>query len=283
MVRLSNAQKLSGRNRLATGKAVAGLLLSLLCAGCVGVTPLPKRTRTAQGQVKNVDPSFIRVGHTSRAEVLEKLKPFDTGFQSNRFFLGRSSTSKWGAWIIVAGELQAAGAAGRLWHISNLLVEFDDKGVVKNFEVFPDKFLVPKLGPVAADEKALDGSQRKELSVRLAPAVVASRRGWEVPAKIILYNGSLEFVKPGAVNGKPIDFTIDRAKIKSIRPDIPTAAIRRGTYFPSDVAYTTLAIRFTEKPKSAGGLRGKGITVGMTLPDLVVLINFMTPRENAPT
>ena len=50
----------------------------------------------------------------------------------------------------------------------------------------------------------------------------------------------------------------------------------------SDVVYIPLAIGFAEEPKSAGWMRRKGIGVGMTLPDLVVLINFMTPRENAP-
>ncbi len=266
MVRISNAQKVSGWNRLATDKLVAGLLSSLLCAGCVVVvTPMPKRT-TAQGRVENIDLGFIRVGHTSWAEVLEKLKAFDRGFQSNRFFLGRSSTSKWGAFVEGGGEV----AAGRVWSISNLLVGFDDKGVVKNFDVFPDKFLVPKLGAVSADEKALDSSQRKELSV-----------GSDEPAKIILYHGSFEFVKPGTAKRKPVDFTVDVAEIKSIS----TSMMNAGAVMDEPIAglaYTIQVIRFTEKPTSARKLLGEKIYVLMTLPDLVVLLNFVRPRKNAP-
>jgi hypothetical protein len=78
-----------------------------LCAtltGCIGVTPFPKRTRTPEGtEVKDVDLTLLHPGQTNRTEVKEKLKLIDTGYQGDRFFLGRWSSSSWGGWAVVVG------------------------------------------------------------------------------------------------------------------------------------------------------------------------------------
>jgi hypothetical protein len=53
--------------RLGTG---AALLVCATLTGCIGATPLPKRTRTPEGtEVKNVDLTIIHPGQTTRAEV----------------------------------------------------------------------------------------------------------------------------------------------------------------------------------------------------------------------
>ena len=65
----------------------------VLCAsllGCIGATPLPKRTRTPEGtEVKSIDLPFLQPGQTTRAEVQDKLKLIDTGT--------RATTSFWAA------------------------------------------------------------------------------------------------------------------------------------------------------------------------------------------
>src|SRR6267154_4443252 len=99
------------------------LLLSLAFTSCVGVTRVPARVHTPQGSGKKIDLSFIQPGNTSRTEVAEKLKLVDTGFQSDHFFLGRWTDSKWGGWALVAGDNSATGGAKRFWHNVNLLVE----------------------------------------------------------------------------------------------------------------------------------------------------------------
>src|SRR5713226_4051618 len=107
------------------------LLLCLLMPGCAGVTRVPERARTPQGSEKKIDLSFMQPGQTTRAEVAEKLKQVDTGFQSDHFFLGRWNSSKWGGWIAAVGLGTSAGGAARFWHDVNLLLEFDDKGTLK--------------------------------------------------------------------------------------------------------------------------------------------------------
>src|SRR5208283_871469 len=70
----------------------AGIALALCTTllGCIGATPLHKHTRTPEGtEVKDIDLSFLHPGQTTRAEVREKLKLIDTGYQGDHFFLGR--------------------------------------------------------------------------------------------------------------------------------------------------------------------------------------------------
>jgi hypothetical protein len=136
-------------------RASVASLLCLTLASCVGATPMPKRTRTPQGiEQKTIDLAFIQPGHTTRTEVAEKLKPIDTGYISDRYFLGRWSSSSSGGWIFLIGMGGGVGNAERFWKSGNLLVEFDDQGVVRNSKTFPDKQLVEELAPVVAAHPA---------------------------------------------------------------------------------------------------------------------------------
>ena len=65
-------QHSSARQQLQAGIALA-LCATLL--GCIGATPLHKRTRTPEGtELQKIDLSFLHPGQTTRAEVKEKLK-----------------------------------------------------------------------------------------------------------------------------------------------------------------------------------------------------------------
>jgi outer membrane protein assembly factor BamE (lipoprotein component of BamABCDE complex) len=145
-----------------------GIALAL-CAtllGCIGATPLPKRTRTPTGtEAKDIDISFIHVGQTARAEVKEKLKLIDTGYEGEHFFLGRWSSSTWGGWYVLAGYYNAAAGGGRVWKSGNLLVQFDSAGVVTSSTLFDDAKAISILVPVAADT-ALQLASPLELQVK---------------------------------------------------------------------------------------------------------------------
>src|SRR5258708_7818872 len=246
---------------------VALLLLSFVFSGCIGVTRVPERTRTPQGQVKKIDLSFLRPGETTRAEVLEKLKPIDTSVHGDRFFLGRWDNSKWSGWAFVGGDNSPAGGAKRLWHDVNFLAEFDDKGILKRYEAFPDKLLAEKLAPVAAETKLPSGTDRAEMAIQFAYQGI-------VPGKLTLTAGSMEFIEQSKAK-KPRHFTVPRGQLSAIGLSVLTAA--------PDPVYVSEVLHFSGNLKQFGGPRGNRLYLRVTVPDLVVLLAYSHANiENKP-
>jgi hypothetical protein len=107
--------------------------------------------------LKKLDLSFIRAGSTTRAEVREKLRAIDTGYQGDRYFLGRWSSSARGGWMILRGGTccGSVGSGRRAWETGNLQIEFDDRGTVKGVEPFEDRKAVQVLVPVAQNTPVL--------------------------------------------------------------------------------------------------------------------------------
>ncbi len=114
----------------------------LTLSGCIGgATPMIKRERGPQGNQlpkKAFDTAFVQVGTTTRDEVRSKLSIIDTGVESPRFFWGRWASSKWGYMFAVGGYGAAAGDAGRIWTVHNLVIGFDEKGVTETSEQMGD-------------------------------------------------------------------------------------------------------------------------------------------------
>jgi len=139
------------------------------CCGCIIPIHNAKKTRVPSGlETKStVDPSFIKVGQTSREEVVEKLGWADTGVKDDRFFICRWSESSWAALWFLGGP--GAGEAGwyRPWNDHNLLIEFDEKGVVQRSTYFPDKDFLVTLSSLVAKYPAhtLDLSAPIEVQV----------------------------------------------------------------------------------------------------------------------
>ena len=233
-----------------------GILLALClgCSGCAGVIPLPKRTHTPQGTQENVQLDFIHVGQSNRAEVLDKLKPFDTGVNSERFFVGRWTSSTW-AWFVVTNN---AGAGDRHWGTKNLLLEFDEKGLVKKSEIFSDKDLIRELGPVVEDYKVAESADRMEIMV--APSYLES-----ASSRIILSGGSIEFDGVGP-RKRGRHFTIPASKVSRIE-----SVNARG----ADPLYTAQVIHFSENLKTFGGPPRNKIFVRIKMPDLVALLQYV--------
>lgn len=139
-------------------------LLHLL--GCAGATRMPMRSRGPAGasiESNQLDLTFLHPGTTTRNEVTDRLAAINTGYANPRLFWGRWSESKWGYWWFVtdfgiAGHSpEAAGNAARKWHVKNLLVTFDDKGVMQDRKLFDDdRALWPALHAELAQAPALD-------------------------------------------------------------------------------------------------------------------------------
>jgi hypothetical protein len=243
-------------------RASVASLLCLTLASCVGATPMPKRTRTPQGvEQKTIDLAFIQPGHTTRTEVAEKLKPIDTGYLSDRYFLGRWSSSSSGGWIFLIGMGGGVGNAERFWKSGNLLVEFDDQGVVRNSKTFPDKQLVEELAPVVAAHPA-PGPDPQELAV----TYLKGEYRQAVPAKIVLSASSFEFEELGAAK-KRQKFTLPAR-----------GTLRVGTSFGEqlpDPVYSGHTLHFAENLKPLGGPKGKDIHLQMSSPALVQLLSFI--------
>jgi hypothetical protein len=232
------------------------LLLCMCLAGCIGVTRMPERTHGQQGATQKIDLSFLKAGETSRAEVQEKLKPVDTGIMSEHFFVGRWDTSRWGAWAVFAGYGGATGGAGRLWRDANLLVEFDDQGTVKRYEIFPDKLFAVKLDPVVR-ETTLKTENRIDAQVNF------DARGYS-PANLVLSPDALEFTEVPQTK-KPFHFRI------------PRELLAKTTMFlvsSNDAVHVVEVLRFSTNLRSYAGPRGKLISVQTTIPQAVTLLRY---------
>jgi hypothetical protein len=113
----------------------AGSFCVLVLSGCVGATRLPTKANGPTGttlEKNEIDLAFLQAGTTRREEVVSKLSQIDTGYSSPQMFWGRWSESKWGHWVIAAVPGGAGGSAGRNWHVHNLLVSFDENGVMQS-------------------------------------------------------------------------------------------------------------------------------------------------------
>jgi hypothetical protein len=238
---------------------VALLTICLTLGGCVGVTRVPQRTRGQRGTIQNIDLSFLKIGQTTQAEVREKLKAVDTGVESDHFFVGRWDTSKWGGWAVLVGYGGGAGGAERFWHEANLVVEFDDKKTITGYEVFPDKALVQKLGPVAREAKL---SLPEHLDAIL---YTGTGTKYTVPVTLTLSSTTLEVLQTSKAK-KPLHVTVPAEELTSIGGSVVYRSV------DPVIVYETL--HFANNLKKFGGPRGNRLYVQLTVSHLVKLLAF---------
>jgi len=141
-----------------------------LLTGCAGATRLPTRSRGPEGQnlqTKTLDLAFLDSPGIQRQEVLSRLSMVDTSYSNPRLFWGRWSQSKWGYWWFVAAQGGGAGDAKRVWNVRNLLVVFDENGMVSKKEVFDnDQSFWLELHAQMTSTPELDLSEPLSLDVR---------------------------------------------------------------------------------------------------------------------
>jgi hypothetical protein len=214
------------------------------------------RTRTAGGQEINqkIRTDFIVAGQTTRAEVLEKLKAFDSGTESNRFLLARWSSSKMASFYALCGYLScAAVGAQRNWKIANALVEFDKKDFVTRYDLFGDRSLVRRLSVLAARDTTVDFEVPRELHVEHLGVS-------EHPATLILGKDTFDVRESGKSTH---NFQVNSTSVVEIR------AKGFGPLSGAQLSGTPVAIQFKEKTKV-----GKSMTVRIGVPDLFLLLEY---------
>ena len=57
---------------------------------------MPKRIRTAEGEIKSLDLNLLKRGQTTLSEFRSALSQVDSDFKSKYHFLGRWNSSTWG-------------------------------------------------------------------------------------------------------------------------------------------------------------------------------------------
>jgi hypothetical protein len=236
------------------------LEFSICLCSCIGVLPMRQRTVTQQGPTAKIDLGFLKQGETPRTAVLDKLKAIDTGFASDRFFVGRWRTSKSAAWIAVGTPAGYGGfGADRLWSNTNLLVRFDDNGTIESYEMFPDKLLTQKLAPLAQQEKLLE-PESLEASLTL--------NGTEIPVNLVLAKGSLEVEEMAhfkSLGHRPqYHYTVPRQQLQSVTVN----------HFQDNVTYLDVSFHFVSDLRLFRGPRGKKVTLQMSVPDLIKVLAY---------
>jgi outer membrane protein assembly factor BamE (lipoprotein component of BamABCDE complex) len=115
------------------------IFLCSLFAGCV-VVPVPTGKHTPQvfntrGEIDAAALGFMHPGSTDKEEVLLQLGEPDGIWQDERYFLYRWVSVTGGYLICVAADPYGGGSGGLIAPLKrkryDLLIEFDDKGVVK--------------------------------------------------------------------------------------------------------------------------------------------------------
>jgi hypothetical protein len=116
-------------------------ILLLTLAGLTGclITP-PIRTTTAiktkAGDKQTIPKLAPVVGVSTREQVNEQYHAFAVNSGMPNVFLGQFNKS---SWAMTAGVLYAGGFDGRMWNENSILATFDERGVVKTFEILPNK------------------------------------------------------------------------------------------------------------------------------------------------
>lgn len=175
-------------------------LLCVCCAGCI-IVPVRVQTKTisVSGVAgKKLDLGFIKAGATRREEVEQKLGWVDTGVKDDNFFVGRWAESSWGAAWAAGGGYSAAGGWNRAWTTHNLIVDFDDNGVVLQTSQLPDKDVIEAFSERISKEPV----HPLDLSVPIRVPVEYFRSGKSFPGTLILSKDDFSFLEDREMGSK---------------------------------------------------------------------------------
>ena len=153
----------------------------------------------------------------------------------------------------------------------NLLVKFDEQGIVQSYVTFPDQQLIEKLTAVAA-ESSKSSAESAEIELQWMKGGYV---GVPCTAKLVLSPDSMEFVETGGAK-KLFHFKVPAAQFVNIG----TAGGAAGNV--SDPVYTTQVLHFSSDLKQAGGPRGKKLYLRVTVPELVMLLSYLSQHNPRP-
>ena len=245
--------------------AVGALAISF-CQGCV-VLPVraPTHTSGASGETEKVELKFIEAGKTTRDEVLRKLGGTETAIEGDTYFVGRWASSSWGVLWMVAGNNTGAGGWDRHWGIHNVLVEFDEQGLVKNYRVFPDSQLIKELSALVAKgpKHPLDLSEPMEIRVEH----YTLRQEINPSGTIVLENDSFEFREAGGTGKHSFKISPNQIRDFSLTPQ------SEGDHpDPHTVRQT---IHFSGKTRVGGK-----ITFRVDVPTVLLLVKYLAQTRS---
>ncbi|MGH9794043.1 MAG: hypothetical protein ACRD5G_04650 [Candidatus Acidiferrales bacterium] len=223
----------------------------------------PTRTSGASDGTGKTDLDFIQVGTTSREEVVQKLGWTDTGIKDERLFVGRWVSSSSGLFGVGGGDFD------RHWGGRNLLIEFDEKGVVKQYSVFGDKELVKQLSAWVTQrpDRLLDLSRPIEIQVKHY-----RRRGHSSDKGALVFaEDSFEFRED---LGTSHNFKISPTKISQLSFSGLVDKAPLGQK-PPDPRHISLTLHFTEKTTV-----GKKMTLHMNVPAIMSLVKYLAQTRS---
>ncbi len=251
------------------------LFVCAFYAGCVLPMRAPTKIQTTAGKgLKNtVDLSFIQPGRSTREEVESRLGWIATGVRDERFSLGRWSESKWGVAWALGGYAAAAGGWNRHWKVHNLLVDYDECGVVEQFSQIPNEELLQALM-----ERVRRGhSLPLDLSVPIEIPVEYVTLWQTTPGKLVLGPDNFAFVW----DKNPIpkkNQKMDPFKYQTATNNISNLlSINRGEVEPDNPQFWAIRIMF--KHPIAKGV-GKRMDVKIDLPSTLTLIRYFAQIQS---
>src|SRR5208282_5493224 len=180
--------------------AVRIVLLYACCSGCITVpVRVPTKTISVSGETgKKLDLGFIKAGATTREEIVQKLGWVDTGVKHDNLFVGRWAESSWGVAWAAGGGYSAAGGWNRAWTTHNLVLDFDEKGVVQQSSLVPDKDVIKTL----SERISKDPLRSLDLSVPIKAPVEYIRSGKHFLGTLILSKDDFRFLEDRETGSK---------------------------------------------------------------------------------
>jgi hypothetical protein len=176
----------------------------LVCACVVPPLPLTHRTETPNG-TKLPDLDFIQVGLTTREQVEQNLPSLDTGATPGMFW-GRYNHS------VISDP-----GGSRHWNRTNLIITYDDRGVVKTERREGDDHM----NLILRDWLATRPKQNFRTEVRLVATILSHKFSGAIrsPSELVLCQDSFGVIERGP-NAKP-EFHAPPEKIRRIQSAPP--------------------------------------------------------------
>jgi len=251
-------------NRIATIlKGVPSAALLLVLCSCIYLGPsvpvrVPVKTKDILGNERELDFTFLKAGQTTRQEVAKNLAPIDTTTKEQGFFWGRWESSSWASVPVIAPY---PPLGGRDWGPQNIVITFDQNGLVRGWKVLKDKYLFRELDQLESRYPApLDLSSPVRLTVELP----YSGQDSHPAADLVLSAASFEY------EGLQQEFQIDRGNLAKITSAPEDTFSDPTIHRQPDPAHIWLTVHFTKRTQL-----GKSLTCGLDPAGFMVLRRYL--------
>jgi hypothetical protein len=240
-------------------------LCVVVCLACLGCAPIRKHVSGVSETREQNDLSFLQVGSTSREEVFEKLNWINTGIQEQGLFVGRwSAYSKDWVWVWAPPPVYGMPGTQENWRPNNLMVEFDARGVVKQFRVLSDSDFFREISTWVQ-------SNGPSLPAFVTPAEITVKHrhssGKYYAADVTLGLDSFEFHERDDTSH---NFSIPRGQLGSLGYPKATPGDKSD---PRDI---NCRLEFRKTTKA-----GSHLTLAMDVPSLFALIEYVEQNRKA--